>query len=96
VVLTTVRGSGHEVPIYQPESALVMISPFLQGLLPPTIDEQNQINYSLVNNTSPNRMMESKLLYIDANETIKDASLKRNTNEPKRLHLFQENELCKY
>nr|GFA23163.1 serine carboxypeptidase II-3-like isoform X1 [Tanacetum cinerariifolium] len=36
VVLTTVRGAGHAVPSDQPERALVMISAFLQGLLPPT------------------------------------------------------------
>ncbi|KAI3758979.1 hypothetical protein L6452_06552 [Arctium lappa] len=35
VVLTTVRGAGHTVPSYQPERALVMISSFLQGELPP-------------------------------------------------------------
>ncbi|KAE9458523.1 hypothetical protein C3L33_09574, partial [Rhododendron williamsianum] len=36
LVLTTVRGSGHEVPSYQPERALVMISSFLLGTLPPS------------------------------------------------------------
>jgi len=33
--LATVRGAGHEVPSYQPERALAMISSFLQGQLPP-------------------------------------------------------------
>ncbi|XP_076912639.1 serine carboxypeptidase 1-like [Bidens hawaiensis] len=36
MVLTTVRGTGHTVPSYQPERALVMISLFLQGELPPS------------------------------------------------------------
>lgn len=36
VVLTTVRGAGHTVPEYQPERALLMISSFLQGKLPPS------------------------------------------------------------
>ncbi|XP_024969719.1 serine carboxypeptidase II-3-like [Cynara cardunculus var. scolymus] len=39
VVLTTVRGAGHTVPSYQPERALVMISSFLQGKLPPPSTE---------------------------------------------------------
>ncbi|KAI3522104.1 hypothetical protein L1887_11583 [Cichorium endivia] len=39
VVLTTVRGAGHTVPSYQPERALVMISSFLQGKLPPSLTE---------------------------------------------------------
>ncbi|WCJ35376.1 Serine carboxypeptidase 1 [Euphorbia peplus] len=32
----TVRGSGHTVPSYQPERALIMIASFLQGTLPPS------------------------------------------------------------
>ncbi|KAI8548717.1 hypothetical protein RHMOL_Rhmol07G0295400 [Rhododendron molle] len=36
LVLTTVRGSGHEVPSYQPERALAMISAYLRGTLPPS------------------------------------------------------------
>ncbi|XP_076904593.1 serine carboxypeptidase 1-like [Bidens hawaiensis] len=36
MILTTIRGAGHEVPSYQPERALVMISSFLQGILPPS------------------------------------------------------------
>ncbi|KAG5542188.1 hypothetical protein RHGRI_021900 [Rhododendron griersonianum] len=36
LVLTTVRGSGHEVPSYQPERALAMISSYLRGTLPPS------------------------------------------------------------
>lgn len=36
LVLTTVRGAGHEVPSYQPERALTMISSFLNGTLPPS------------------------------------------------------------
>ncbi|KAI3522108.1 hypothetical protein L1887_11587 [Cichorium endivia] len=39
VVLTTVRGAGHTVPSYQPERALVLISSFLQGKLPPSLAE---------------------------------------------------------
>ncbi|PWA44485.1 Peptidase S10, serine carboxypeptidase [Artemisia annua] len=39
VVLTTVRGAGHEVPSYQPGRALLMISSFLQGELPPAFEE---------------------------------------------------------
>ncbi|KAI3522111.1 hypothetical protein L1887_11590 [Cichorium endivia] len=39
VVLTTVRGAGHTVPSYQPERALMMISSFLQGKLPPSFRE---------------------------------------------------------
>ncbi|MFS7999101.1 putative carboxypeptidase D [Helianthus anomalus] len=35
LVLATVRGAGHMVPSYQPERALVMISSFLKGKLPP-------------------------------------------------------------
>lgn len=35
LVLTTVRGSGHTVPSYQPGRALTMISSFLNGTLPP-------------------------------------------------------------
>ncbi|XP_065865137.1 serine carboxypeptidase 1-like [Euphorbia lathyris] len=36
VTFVTVRGAGHLVPSYQPERALVMISSFLKGILPPT------------------------------------------------------------
>lgn len=36
LTLATVRGAGHEVPSYQPERALVMISSFLEGKLPPS------------------------------------------------------------
>ncbi|PIA46403.1 hypothetical protein AQUCO_01500145v1, partial [Aquilegia coerulea] len=36
LVFATVRGAGHLVPSYQPERALVMISSFLQGKLPPS------------------------------------------------------------
>ncbi|GJW70309.1 serine carboxypeptidase II-3-like protein [Tanacetum coccineum] len=39
VVLTTVRGAGHEVPSYQPGRASLMISLFLQGELPPAFEE---------------------------------------------------------
>ncbi|XP_023773257.1 serine carboxypeptidase 1 isoform X1 [Lactuca sativa] len=38
-VLTTVRGAGHAVPSYQPERALLMISSFLEGKLPPSLTE---------------------------------------------------------
>ncbi|XP_059664333.1 serine carboxypeptidase 1-like [Cornus florida] len=34
LTFATVRGSGHLVPSYQPERALIMISSFLQGSLP--------------------------------------------------------------
>ncbi|KAK9074438.1 hypothetical protein SSX86_007036 [Deinandra increscens subsp. villosa] len=37
MVLATVRGAGHTVPSYQPERALLMISSFLQGELPPSL-----------------------------------------------------------
>ncbi|XP_059635588.1 serine carboxypeptidase 1-like [Cornus florida] len=36
LALATVRGAGHEVPSYQPERALALISSFLQGKLPPS------------------------------------------------------------
>ncbi|XP_057955749.1 serine carboxypeptidase 1-like [Malania oleifera] len=36
MTLATVRGAGHTVPTYQPERALIMISSFLQGYLPPS------------------------------------------------------------
>ncbi|XP_050267246.1 LOW QUALITY PROTEIN: serine carboxypeptidase 1-like [Quercus robur] len=36
VTFATVRGAGHEVPSYQPERALTMISSFLTGKLPPS------------------------------------------------------------
>ncbi|KAK1433516.1 hypothetical protein QVD17_10427 [Tagetes erecta] len=39
MVLTTIRGAGHTVPSYQPQRALVMISSFLQGVLPPSSTE---------------------------------------------------------
>ncbi|KAL7606260.1 hypothetical protein Lser_V15G18898 [Lactuca serriola] len=37
VLLTTVRGAGHAVPSYQPERALLLISSFLHGKLPPSL-----------------------------------------------------------
>ncbi|KAL8250669.1 hypothetical protein R6Q59_034362 [Mikania micrantha] len=37
MALTTIRGAGHAVPSYQPERALVMISSFLRGELPPSL-----------------------------------------------------------
>nr|KAJ0214097.1 hypothetical protein LSAT_V11C400205700 [Lactuca sativa] len=37
VILTTVRGAGHAVPSYQPERALLLISSFLHGKLPPSL-----------------------------------------------------------
>ncbi|KAF7065907.1 hypothetical protein CFC21_071972 [Triticum aestivum] len=36
----SVRGAGHLVPSFQPERALVMLSSFLKGMLPPYIQEQ--------------------------------------------------------
>ncbi|XP_059659730.1 serine carboxypeptidase 1-like [Cornus florida] len=36
LTFATVRGAGHLVPSYQPERALLMISSFLQGSLPPS------------------------------------------------------------
>ncbi|GMH07358.1 hypothetical protein Nepgr_009198 [Nepenthes gracilis] len=36
LTFVTVRGAGHEVPSYQPERALALISSFLQGTLPPS------------------------------------------------------------
>ncbi|KQJ90882.1 putative serine carboxypeptidase-like 23 [Brachypodium distachyon] len=36
----SVRGAGHLVPSFQPERALVMLSAFLKGMLPPYIQEQ--------------------------------------------------------
>ncbi|KAJ0083401.1 hypothetical protein Patl1_30160 [Pistacia atlantica] len=36
VTPATVRGAGHLAPSYQPERALLMISSFLQGILPPS------------------------------------------------------------
>ncbi|KAA8544412.1 hypothetical protein F0562_022424 [Nyssa sinensis] len=36
LTFVTVRGAGHLVPSYQPQRALVMISSFLQGTLPPS------------------------------------------------------------
>lgn len=36
VVFTTVRGAGHMVPTNQPQRALIMISSFLEGKLPPS------------------------------------------------------------
>ncbi|KAL0017332.1 hypothetical protein SO802_004401 [Lithocarpus litseifolius] len=36
LTFTTVRGAGHMVPSYQPERALIMISSFLKGKLPPS------------------------------------------------------------
>ncbi|XP_021892585.1 serine carboxypeptidase-like 40 [Carica papaya] len=35
LTFVTVRGAGHEVPSYQPERSLTMISSFLLGILPP-------------------------------------------------------------
>ncbi|KAH6832001.1 serine carboxypeptidase-like 40 [Perilla frutescens var. hirtella] len=36
LALVTVRGAGHLVPSYQPQRALVMITSFLEGMLPPS------------------------------------------------------------
>ncbi|PNT64735.1 putative serine carboxypeptidase-like 23 [Brachypodium distachyon] len=36
----SVRGAGHLVPSFQPERALVMLSSFLKGMLPPYTQEQ--------------------------------------------------------
>jgi len=36
----SVRGAGHMVPSFQPERALTMLSYFLQGVLPPYIEQQ--------------------------------------------------------
>ncbi|KAK1680719.1 hypothetical protein QYE76_041567 [Lolium multiflorum] len=36
----SVRGAGHMVPSFQPERALIMLSFFLQGVLPPYIEQQ--------------------------------------------------------
>ncbi|CAA0807555.1 Serine carboxypeptidase-like 25 [Striga hermonthica] len=38
VTFVTVRGSGHEVPSYQPGRALVLFTSFLNGKLPPAIN----------------------------------------------------------
>ncbi|GAB2234925.1 hypothetical protein Droror1_Dr00004196 [Drosera rotundifolia] len=36
LTFVTVRGAGHQVPSYQPERALAVITSFLQGTLPPS------------------------------------------------------------
>ncbi|CAM0949173.1 unnamed protein product [Alopecurus aequalis] len=36
----SVRGAGHLVPSFQPERALIMLSSFLRGVLPPYIEQQ--------------------------------------------------------
>uniref|UniRef100_A0A453L0F2 Carboxypeptidase n=1 Tax=Aegilops tauschii subsp. strangulata TaxID=200361 RepID=A0A453L0F2_AEGTS len=36
----SVRGAGHLVPSFQPERALVMLSSFLNGMLPPYVEQQ--------------------------------------------------------
>ncbi|KAL6655437.1 hypothetical protein ACP70R_006263 [Stipagrostis hirtigluma subsp. patula] len=36
----SVRGAGHTVPSFQPERALVLLDSFLQGVLPPYIQDQ--------------------------------------------------------
>ncbi|KAL2510951.1 Serine carboxypeptidase-like 40 [Abeliophyllum distichum] len=36
LTFVTVRGAGHLVPSYQPQRALIMISSFLQGIIPPS------------------------------------------------------------
>jgi len=36
----SVRGAGHMVPSFQPERALVMLSSFLSGMLPPYVEQQ--------------------------------------------------------
>ncbi|KAL0912389.1 hypothetical protein M5K25_018357 [Dendrobium thyrsiflorum] len=38
LTFVTVRGAGHEVPSYQPKRALEMISSFLLGKLPPSLE----------------------------------------------------------
>ncbi|KAL6846443.1 hypothetical protein ACP4OV_023891 [Aristida adscensionis] len=40
LVLASVRGAGHQVPYFQPERALVIVSSFLKGKLPPYLMEQ--------------------------------------------------------
>jgi serine carboxypeptidase-like clade 2 len=40
LVLVSVRGPGHQVPYFQPERALVLISSFLKGTLLPYVTEQ--------------------------------------------------------
>jgi len=40
LVLASVRGAGHQVPYFQPERALVLVSSFLKGKLPPYVVEQ--------------------------------------------------------
>ncbi|KAG2635508.1 hypothetical protein PVAP13_2NG360400 [Panicum virgatum] len=40
LVLASVRGAGHQVPYFQPDRALVLVSSFLKGKLPPYVVEQ--------------------------------------------------------
>ncbi|RCV12021.1 hypothetical protein SEVIR_2G243900v4 [Setaria viridis] len=40
LVLVSVRGAGHQVPYFQPERALILVSSFLKGTLPPYVTEQ--------------------------------------------------------
>nr|CAB3457277.1 unnamed protein product [Digitaria exilis] len=40
LVLISVRGAGHQVPYFQPERALVLVSSFLKGALPPYVMHQ--------------------------------------------------------
>ncbi|KAL6655432.1 hypothetical protein ACP70R_006258 [Stipagrostis hirtigluma subsp. patula] len=39
LVLASVRGAGHQVPYFQPERALVLLTSFLKGMLPPYVTE---------------------------------------------------------
>uniref|UniRef100_J3MY88 Carboxypeptidase n=1 Tax=Oryza brachyantha TaxID=4533 RepID=J3MY88_ORYBR len=40
LVFISVRGAGHQVPYFQPEKALIVVSSFLKGVLPPYAKEQ--------------------------------------------------------
>jgi serine carboxypeptidase-like clade 2 len=34
-VFASVKGAGHQVPYFEPEKALILVSSFLKGMLPP-------------------------------------------------------------
>jgi serine carboxypeptidase-like clade 2 len=40
LVFISVRGAGHQVPYFQPEKALIVVSSFLRGALPPYVKQQ--------------------------------------------------------
>ncbi|WVZ65243.1 hypothetical protein U9M48_014642 [Paspalum notatum var. saurae] len=87
LVLVLVRGAGHQVPYFQPERALVLVSSFLKGTLPSYIMERRSHTHA----HSPYRyehLRKTGLADLEIDEVTTGASLSTETSKKMRTDAY--------